>query len=567
MKNTSLTTKLTLLSITTFIGLALIGFIGFSAITNLSNSTDSLYNDSVKQINTLRKIQANDSTIITDIFEMATSGSTDTDRANGIKEEIATLQETNTELLKEFTDSLDTKNSVYNTYTENLTTYLDYKQHALDLINQGKYTDAHMYLLSNISIEDDYNIAREELVNDNVQRSEQIYQDSKFVKRITSIVIISSITIIIIISIILSNTVGKSIKDTVVLLINGLDAASNGDATVILPEDQTHEAGRMFNSFNQMNSNTRANVALAQHTITQVKEISELVVDRNSELDKAITSVVQVFGSLTNSLESQNSNLYESANAMNEMANGIQNIVEASTTVSNMTTNTTTQVNNGSVVMDETITQMNTIKEVVETTDKVIAGLIERTLTISKSLDAITDIADQTNLLALNASIEAARAGEQGKGFAVVAEEVRKLADQSRASVTDITTLLESISKDTDNVTKVTEQGKLEVNNGMIKVQQVKDTFEEIKQSIETVAVEITNVSSTTEEISAGIEEVNASIADIRSSSELLVGEAHSTATTMTEQQHELEETNKLSVNAQEASTALEGALMQFTIK
>ncbi|MGN0143498.1 MAG: methyl-accepting chemotaxis protein, partial [Clostridium sp.] len=57
---------------------------------------------------------------------------------------------------------------------------------------------------------------------------------------------------------------------------------------------------------------------------------------------------------------------------------------------------------------------------------------------ISVMSDTIMSISEQTNLLSLNASIEAARAGEHGKGFAVVANEVKNLAEQSTATVTDI---------------------------------------------------------------------------------------------------------------------------------
>lgn len=58
----------------------------------------------------------------------------------------------------------------------------------------------------------------------------------------------------------------------------------------------------------------------------------------------------------------------------------------------------------------------------------------------------IADIAFRTDILAVNASIEAARAGQAGRGFAVVANEVRDLAERTKADVATIDSLVKSLS-------------------------------------------------------------------------------------------------------------------------
>ncbi|WP_323890036.1 methyl-accepting chemotaxis protein [Aeromonas allosaccharophila] len=158
-------------------------------------------------------------------------------------------------------------------------------------------------------------------------------------------------------------------------------------------------------------------------------------------------------------LQQQRAHSEQLATAITELSHSIRDVAHSAHEASNLVTEVQQVSAEGLQALATTQSSVNQLHQELDANHAVLAQLTSDSQKISGILEVISQIADQTNLLALNAAIEAARAGEQGRGFAVVADEVRALAQKTRASTSEIHEMIQALQQTTRQLSDGMTQG------------------------------------------------------------------------------------------------------------
>ena len=203
-----------------------------------------------------------------------------------------------------------------------------------------------------------------------------------------------------------------------------LQKAIDGDYTASMPRVESAELQRLGKKIEAFLQKQRGDLR------SMLMKLNESVYD-STEVSEALNAIVTENTHVSARID-------EMHKVVESLANEIMGLAGTATETSDQTRKGMEAMRNTESSIDTVARETAAAEESLQSMHGSVVQLQKDTVNINNLVETVRGIADQTNLLALNASIEAARAGEHGRGFAVVAEEVRKLAEQSKLSVSEI---------------------------------------------------------------------------------------------------------------------------------
>jgi methyl-accepting chemotaxis protein len=369
-----------------------------------------------------------------------------------------------------------------------------------------------------------------------------------------------------IITIIMCDLIAVHISKPLKIMNTAANQIALGNLIVNWDIKNSDETGHLSVSLTKMSQSLGMMVQKVRDGANKVDITAKDMSLNTKKIAQTIINVTETANELFAGADKQSMNIQGAMDTIEQAAASIQEISATIQELSAFTQKISQRAKEGNGSMDKAINEMNNINTSTSEMSVLIDNLYQRSSSIGKIVDLISNIADQTNLLALNATIEAARAGEHGLGFAVVAEEVRKLSEQSRQATNQISELINHIQVDTNNAVKAVDGNVVLVKKGSEVISNGTETFLKITQYINDISRQTNELSLVTEQLAKGSEDIVQNINYIKEISTNVAKSSQNMASACEEESSSLEDLASDSEELTGLSQRLQETVAQFKL-
>lgn len=322
---------------------------------------------------------------------------------------------------------------------------------------------------------------------------------------------------------IVSFFIGKNISKPLTELTNQCITMSEGNFTTNVNEkylERHDEIGNLTRSFKKINESVSD---IIKNVISESKNVN-ISISAATESISGLTAEIHAISSIIQELSANMEETSAMSEEMNATTSEIESAVQSIAQKAQEGAETASEVSKRATELRETAGEsLKNAQDIRLNNTAMLREAIEKSKAVERIQilsDAILDIASRTNLLSLNATIEAAQAGESGRGFVVVAEEIRKLAENSKRTATEIQEVTNQVLEVVHNLSVCSEQVLNFLDDKVAKDYDIfVETGKQYNNDAQMIDDMVTEFSATSEQLYSSVQDIMKAINDVANAS------------------------------------------------